>query len=94
MPHTAAARPIKRLSAFATLLAASLLSSVALAQSVPDATRFSPLLDRNNYLPLGVSGSGPNWSAWYLDLSTQRVIVCTSSTTNATPTCASAPMPK
>ena len=69
------------------LAACAVAATVVLAQPQPDSGRFSPPLNPANYVPLGVSGA----SAWYLDLSTQKVIVCTK---GSSLNCEAAPIPR
>ena len=76
-----------RLAHVLFLAACAVAASLALAQTQADGGRFSPPLNPANYVPLGVSGT----SAWYLDLSTQKVIVCTKGSSLS---CESAPMPR
>ena len=76
-----------RLAYLLPIAACAAAATVALAQPQPDSGRFSPPLNPANYVPLGVSGT----SAWYLDLSTQKVVVCTKGSSLS---CEAAPIPR
>ena len=76
-----------RLAHLLLLAACTAAATLALAQTQADSGRFSPPLNPANYVPLGVSGT----SAWYLDLSTQKVVVCTKGSSLS---CEAAPIPR